>query len=124
MARSKQVAQKAQAASALPGPKIMFASQLALSDTEEFKLSVGDKLGGFRDAMKFADDQADAIEAGVAKLTTALANGFQKTASAVKDKLSTVEMEVSFEIQAEGNVLLIKTSGTAAITVKLVWDLK
>src|SRR5437868_4193944 len=105
------------------GPKIVFADQWALAKGDRIDLSAADDTR-IKELAGRVRDQADAIREGVAKLTTALASGFQETADTVKSKLSVVETEVSFELKGEGNVLLLKASGGAAIKVKLTWNLK
>jgi hypothetical protein len=106
------------------GPKIVFLDQLELRGGEQVNLSSRDAANRLAEVFDQLDDQTEAIRAGVTKLTTALAEGFQRTAEQVRQNLSTVEIEVSFELKGEGNVLLLKASGGAAIKVKLEWKLK
>jgi len=105
-------------------PKIVFADQWNLSQGDRVDLSASDAVQRLKEMLAKVDDQANAIQAGVAKLTTALASGFQQTDETVRANLSVVEIEVSFELKGEGNVLLLKAAGGAAITVKLAWNLK
>lgn len=105
-------------------PKIVFADQLTLQGVEQVNLSSRDAATRLAAVFDRIDDQTDAIRAGVSKLTTALADGFQRTEERIRQDLSAVEMEVSFELKGEGNVLLLKASGGAAIKVKLVWAFK